>query len=107
MQFVKEYNARTASQAGTIIPAEITVFEDTSFTFIIKTPPAAELVRKALSIEKGSESPLHVRAGVISRSALREIAEAKQKDLNATDIDAAVKIIEGTARSMGVAVEGE
>ena len=107
MQFVKEYNARTASQAGTIIPAEITVFEDASFTFIIKMPPAAELVRKALSIDKGSVSPRHEQVGVISRSALREIAEAKQKDLNATDIDAAVKIIEGTARSMGVAVEGE
>ncbi len=107
MQFVKEYNARTANQAGTIIPAEITVFEDTSFTFVTKTPPASELVRKAANIEKGSSSPRRERAGVISRSALREIAEMKQKDLNAADIEGAMKIIEGAARSMGVAVEGE
>ncbi len=107
MQFVKEYNARTASQAGTIIPAEITVFEDASFTFVTKTPPAAELVRKAAGIEKGSSSSGHARAGAISRSALREIAEMKQKDLNAVDVAAAMKIIEGAARSMGVAVEGE
>lgn len=107
MQFVKEYNARTANQAGTIIPAEITVFEDRSFTFVTKTPPASELVRKAVGIDKGSASPRRIQAAVISRAALREIAAAKQKDLNAADVDAAVKIIEGTARSMGVAVEGE
>ncbi len=107
MQFVKEYNARTANQAGTIIPAEITVFEDRSFTFVTKTPPASELVRKAVGVDKGSSSAGRVRAAAISRSALREIAETKQKDLNAADIDAAMKIIEGTARSMGVAVEGE
>ena len=104
MQFVKEYNARTANQAGTIIPAEITVFEDSSFTFVTKTPPAAELIRKAMSIEKGSARPRHEGAGTISRASLREIAEAKRKDLNASSVDAAVKIIEGAARSMGVAV---
>lgn len=104
MQFVKEYNARTANQAGTIIPAEITIFEDSSFTFVTKTPPAAELIRKAMSIEKGSARPRHESAGTISRASLREIAEAKRKDLNASSVDAAVKIIEGAARSMGVAV---
>lgn len=107
MQFVKEYNARTANQAGTIIPAEITVFEDTSFTFVTKTPPAAELIRKATGIEKGSGRSRHEQAGKISRATLHEIAETKQKDLNAADLDAAVRIIEGTARSMGVAVEEE
>ena len=107
MQFVKEYNARTANQTGTIIPAEITVFEDTSFTFVTKTPPAAELIRKASGLEKGADKALHEQVGTVSRASLREIAETKQKDLNAADLDAAVKIIEGTARSMGVAVEGE
>ena len=104
MQFVKEYNARTASQAGTIIPAEITVFEDNSFSFIIKTPPAPELIRKAAGIEKGSAHAWHEPVGSIPRSAVREIAVTKQKDLNASSIDAAMKIIEGTARSMGVDV---
>ncbi len=104
MQFVKEYNARTANQAGTIIPAEITVFEDSSFTFVTKTPPAAELIRKAMGLEKGSANPRHENAGTISRALLREIAETKRKDLNASSVDAAVKIIEGAARSMGVAV---
>lgn len=104
MQFVKEYNARTANQAGTIIPAEITVFEDSSFTFVTKTPPAAELIRKAMGVEKGSARPRHESAGTISRASLREIAETKRKDLNASSVDAAVKIIEGAARSMGVAV---
>ena len=104
MQFVKEYNARTANQAGTIIPAEITVFEDSSFTFVTKTPPAAELIRKAMGVEKGSARPRHESAGTISRASLREIAESKRKDLNASSVDAAVKIIEGAARSMGVAV---
>ncbi len=105
MGFVKEYNARTASQAGTIIPAEITVFEDSSFTFVTKTPPAAELIRKATGLEKGAGRARHERVGTISRSVLRQIAETKQKDLNAADVEAAVKIIEGTARSMGVGVE--
>lgn len=104
MQFVKEYNARTANQAGTIIPAEITVFEDSSFTFVTKTPPAAELIRKAMGVEKGSARPRHESTGTISRASLREIAETKRKDLNASSVDAAVKIIEGAARSMGVAV---
>ena len=107
MQFVKEYNARTANQAGTIIPAEITVFEDTSFSFITKTPPAAELIRKASNVDKGSARPRHEEAGAISRALLREIAETKRKDLNAADVESAMKIIEGTARSMGVKVEGE
>lgn len=106
MGFVKEYNARTANQAGTIIPAEITVYEDTSFTFVTKTPPAAELIRKALGVTKGSGRALHEKVGKVSRSAVREIAETKQKDLNAADVDAAMKIIEGTARSMGVDIEG-
>lgn len=107
MGFVKEYNARTANQAGTIIPAEITVFEDSSFTFVTKTPPAAELIRKAMGVDKGSSQPRHERAGSLPRSAIREIAATKQKDLNAASVEAAMKIIEGTARSMGVAVEGE
>ncbi len=106
MGFVKEYNARTANQTGTIIPAEITVFEDSSFTFITKTPPATELIRKSLGVTKGSARALHEKVGTLSRSAVREIAETKQKDLNAADIEAAMKIIEGTARSMGVDVEG-
>ena len=106
MQFVKEYNSRTANQAGTIIPAEITVFEDTSFTFITKTPPAPELIRKAVGVQKGSGRALHEKVGVVSRDQLREIATAKQKDLNAASVEAAMRIIEGTARSMGVDVEG-
>ena len=106
MGFVKEYNARTASQAGTIIPAEITVYEDASFTFVTKTPPAPELIRKALGVTKGSGRALHEKVGAISRAAVREIAETKQKDLNAADIEAAMKIIEGTARSMGVDIKG-
>ena len=104
MQFVKEYNARTANQAGTIIPAEITVFEDTSFTFVTKTPPAPELIRKSLGIAKGSNRALHDKVGALSRSSLREIAETKQKDLSAASVEAAMRIIEGTARSMGVDV---
>ena len=106
MGFVKEYNARTANQAGTIIPAEITVYEDASFTFVTKTPPAAELIRKALGVNKGSGRALHEKVGKVSRSAVREIAETKQKDLNAASVEAAMKIIEGTARSMGVDIEG-
>jgi large subunit ribosomal protein L11 len=106
MGFVKEYNARTANQAGTIIPAEITVYEDASFTFVTKTPPAPELIRKALGVKKGSPRALHEKVGTISSAAIREIAETKQKDLSAADIEAAMKIIEGTARSMGVDVKG-
>ena len=107
MQFIKEYNAKTANQAGTIIPAEITVFEDRSFTFITKTPPAPELIRKAVGIEKGSGQARHEMSGTLSRAAVRQIAETKLKDLNAASLEGAMKIIEGTARSMGVAVEGE
>ena len=105
MAFVKEYNSRTATQSGTIIPVEITVFEDTSFTFITKTPPASELLRKAAGTSKGSASARAEKVGTISRAALREIAEAKQKDLSAATVEAAMKVIEGTARSMGVDVE--
>ncbi len=107
MAFVKEYNARTANQAGTIIPAEITVFEDNSFSFIIKTPPAPELIRKAAGIDKGSGAARHEPVGSIARSALRDIAESKRKDLNAASVEAAMRIIEGTARSMGVSVVDE
>lgn len=104
MGFIKDYNARTANQVGTIIPVEITVFEDNSFTFVTKTPPASELIRKAMSIEKGSQKALHESVGDIPRSTVRQIAESKMKDLNAASVDAAVKIIEGTARSMGVGI---
>ena len=105
MAFVKEYNEKTASQGGSIIPAEITVFEDRSFTFVLKTPPAYDLIRKAIGIEKGASAPRREKAGTISRAQVRQIAEVKMKDLNTTDLDAAQRIIEGTARSMGVMVE--
>ena len=105
MAFVKEYNERTASQTGTIVPAEITVFEDRSFTFVLKTPPASDLIRKALGVDKGSGTAGKGRVGVLSRDKLREIAQVKLKDLNATSIEAAERIIEGSARSMGVTVE--
>ena len=105
MQFVKEYNERTASQAGTIIPVEITVFEDRSFTFVTKTPPASDLLKKALGIEHGSKNPRTTKVGTLPRAKLREIAEMKMKDLNANDVDAAMQIIEGSARSMGIQVE--
>ena len=105
MAFVKEYNSRTANDKGTIIPVEILVFEDTSFTFITKTPPASMLLKKALSLEKGSGSAGVQEVGVVSREQARVIAEAKMKDLNASDIDAAMRIIEGTATSMGIRVE--
>jgi large subunit ribosomal protein L11 len=106
MAFVKEYNGRTASQSGTIVPAEITVYEDRSFTFIVKTPPASELVRQASGLEKGSPQALHQQAGTISRTAIQEIATAKMKDLNANSLEAAVRVIEGSARSMGIEVKG-
>ena len=105
MGFVKEYNERTSSQAGNIIPAEITVYEDRSFSFIIKSPPASDLLRKAAGVEKGSASPRTEKVATISSAKVREIAEAKLKDLNAADIDGAMRIIEGTARSMGIQVE--
>ena len=104
MAFVKEYNGRTGNQVGSIIPAQITVFEDRSFTFITKTPPASDLLRKSAGVEKGSSEPLRQKTGSVSRSALREIAETKMKDLNASSIESAMRIIEGSARSMGIEV---
>jgi len=104
MQFVKEYNERTANQAGQIVPVEITIFEDRTFSFILKTPPAADLIKKAIGLELGSADPKKVKVGTISMSKVREIAEIKMKDLNALDVEAAQKIIAGTARSMGVEV---
>lgn len=104
MQFVKEYNERTANQTGNVIPAEITVFEDRSFTFVTKTPPAADLLKKAIGVESGSGVPNRTKIGTVSRDQIREIAEFKLKDLNATDVDAAMRMIEGTARSMGIEV---
>ena len=105
MGFVKEYNEKTASMAGTIVPVEITVVEDRSFDFIVKSPPASDLLRKAAGIPKGSGSPLAEKVATIPRSKVQEIAETKIKDLNAADIEGAMKIIEGTARSMGIIVE--
>ena len=102
MAFCKEYNERTATQAGSIIPVEIIVFEDRSFTFALKTPPASDLIRKALAIEKGSATQKREKVGALSRDQVRQIAEIKMKDLNANDIDAAMRMVEGTARSMGV-----
>ena len=104
MEFCKAFNSRTQADAGTIIPVEITVYEDRSFTFITKTPPAAVLIRQAIGIEKGSGEPNRTKVGTISRDKVREIAETKLPDLNAHDVDQAMKIIEGTARSMGVDV---
>ena len=104
MGFVKEYNERTSSQVGTIIPAQITVFEDRSFTFITKTPPASELLRKVTGIEKGHSEAGRSFIAQVKRGSIREIAELKLKDLNATSLDKAVSIIEGTARSMGIQI---
>jgi large subunit ribosomal protein L11 len=104
MVFVKEYNARTASQEGTIVPVHITIFEDRSFTFVTKTPPASELIRKSLGLEKGSAQAGRQGAGQIKRSAVRQIAETKMKDLTAASVENAMNIIEGTARSMGIEV---
>ena len=107
MGFVKEYNERTSSQAGTIVPVHLTVFEDRSFTFVTRTPPASDLLRRAAGVEKGATDTRSGRAGAISRDALREIAETKLKDLNANSVEQAMSIIEGTARSMGISVEGD
>jgi large subunit ribosomal protein L11 len=104
MEFCKEYNARTQQQAGQVIPAQLTVFEDRSYTFILKTPPAADLLRKAAGIPKGSGSPRSEKVGSISMADLRRIAEQKLPDLNANDIEGAMKVVEGTARSMGIEV---
>ncbi len=105
MGFCKEYNEKTAAQAGSIIPAEITIFEDRSFSFILKTPPVADLLRRALDIEKGSGEPNTEKVGTVPREKVKEIAEVKMKDLNAADIEGAMRMIEGTARSMGIEVE--
>ena len=105
MGFCKEYNERTASQTGSIIPVEITVYEDRSFTFVTKTPPVSDLLKKALGIEKGSGAAGHEPVAKLSRAQLREIAQLKAKDLNANSIEGAERIVEGTARSMGIEVE--
>ncbi|MCM1983573.1 50S ribosomal protein L11 [Lyngbya confervoides] len=104
MMFCKEYNARTADQAGMIVPVEISVFEDRSFTFILKTPPASVLIKKAAGIEKGSGAPNSNKVGKITTDQLREIAQTKLPDLNANDVEAAMRIIAGTAKNMGVTV---
>ncbi len=106
MEFVKAYNAATESMRGTVIPVEITIYEDRSFTFVTKTPPAAVLIRQAIGIDKGSGEPNRNKVGTITRDQVREIAEKKLNDLNAHDVDQASKIIAGTARSMGVEVLG-
>ena len=106
MEFCKAFNAQTQGENGTIIPVEITVYEDRSFTFITKTPPASELIKKAAGVAKGSGTPHTVKVAKLSQAQVREIAEAKMVDLNANDIDAASKIIAGTARSMGITVQG-
>jgi len=104
MEFCKAYNERTAPQAGTVIPAEITVYEDRTFTFVTKTPPAYDLLKKAAGVDKGSGKPNREKVGSVSKAQVREIAELKMQDLNAFDVDQAMKIIEGTARSMGLNV---
>lgn len=106
MAFCKEYNARTSNRMGEVIPAEITVFSDGSFTFILKTPPTPVLLRKAAKIDKGSPVPHRQKVGKVTRQQVREIAEIKMKDLNAIDIEGAMKQVEGTARNMGITVEG-
>ena len=105
MEFCKAYNAATESQRGNVIPVEITVYEDRSFTFVTKTPPAAELIKKAAGVAKGSATPHTDKVGSLSREQIREIAQTKMADLNANDIEAAARIIAGTARSMGIDVE--
>jgi len=105
MQFCKEYNAKTASQAGMIVPVEITIFQDRSFTFILKTPPAPILLMKAAGIEKASGVPNRNKVGTVTRKQVREIAEIKMKDLNAIDVEGAMRMVEGTARSMGIEVK--
>ncbi len=104
MAFCKDYNEKTASQAGSIIPVEITVFEDRSFTFVLKTPPASDLLKRAAEIEKGSAVQLREKAGQVTRAQIRKIAEVKMRDLNAHEIETAMRQIEGTARSMGIEV---
>lgn len=106
MDFVRAYNAATESQMGTIVPVEVTIYEDRSFTFVTKTPPAAVMLRQAAKVEKGSAQPHVTKVGSVTREQVRQIAEAKMADLNANDIDAAMAIVEGTARSMGLVVKG-
>ena len=105
MQFCKEYNARTQNKTGEIIPAEITVFTDGSFTFILKSPPTSELLKKAAGVEKGSDMPNRTKIATISRAKVREIAEVKMKDMNANDIENAMRQIEGTARNLGITIK--
>ena len=105
MEFCKAYNAQTEGQRGNVVPVEITIYEDRSFTFILKTPPAAELIKKAAGVQKGSSTPHTVKVAKLSKEQVRAIAEQKQVDLNANDVEAAMKIIAGTARSMGITVE--
>jgi large subunit ribosomal protein L11 len=106
VEFTKTYNERTADKAGQIIPAQITIFEDRSFTFILKTPPAGDLLRKAAGVDKGAATTKREKVGRVTRDQLRQIAEVKMADLNANDVDAAMRQIEGTARSMGIEVVG-
>ena len=106
MDFVKQYNAATDTQRGNVIPVEITIYEDRSFSFITKTPPAPELIKKAAGVQKGSGEPHKTKVGTMTKAQVRDITEIKMKDLNAKSIEAAEKIIEGTARSMGITVEG-
>ena len=105
MQFCKDYNSRTASMAGTIVPVEITIYQDRSFSFVLKTPPAPVLLMKAAGIEKASGVPNRNKVGTVTRKQIREIAEQKMKDLNAVDVEGAMKMIEGTARNMGIEVK--
>jgi large subunit ribosomal protein L11 len=104
MAFCKDYNEKTASQAGTIVPVEITVFEDRSFIYVLKTPPVSELLKKALGVTKGSPTQKREKVGELSRDKIREIAEIKLRDLNANDVESAMRMVEGTARSMGIEV---
>jgi len=106
MDFVKQYNAATAAQAGSVIPVEITIYEDRTFSFVLKTPPAAVLLRKAAGVEKGSAEPHREKVGSVTRAQVRDIAETKMPDLNALDIEGAMRVVEGTARSMGITVSG-
>jgi large subunit ribosomal protein L11 len=106
MDFCRQYNAATQAQAGTVIPVEITIYEDRTFSFVLKTPPAAVLLRNAAGVEKGSPEPHREKVGSVTRAQLREIAQTKMPDLNALDVEGAMKVVEGTARSMGITVSG-
>ena len=107
MEFVKEYNARTATDGGTIVPVHLTVYEDRAFTFVTRTPPASDMLRRAAGVEKGTGDIREGNVGTVTRQALRDIAETKLMDLNASSLEGAMAIIEGTARSMGITVEGD